>query len=334
MADIRHGVIGLGFFGEMHADVLRDMQGVELAALCTRRPDRLKDLADRFDVPKRYTDYQELLADPEIDSVSVVTHVYDHKDITIGALAAGKHVILEKPMADSVETCDAIVAAAKAAKGKFMVGHICRFDTRVSLAREAIAEGRIGKIVSMHATRNLTGDITGPSGILDKISALLGDGIHDTDIMLWMAQNPIQTVYAQTLQVRNYKYPDMGWAMYRFESGAIGVIETIWCMPDNAPFRIDARMEVVGTEGAVYIDCGNAGLGVLHAEGFDRPDTAYWPVLSGKRVGALRNELGYFLDCVRNDKTPDMITPEESREAVRVICAAEESAETGEVVNL
>lgn len=332
MNGIKYGIIGLGFFGEKHAEVLSDMPGVELAAVSTRRPDRVNEVAGRFNVPKTFTDYRDLLADAEIDAISIVTHVDDHRAIAVEALKAGKHVFLEKPMAGTVADCDAIVKAAKSAAGRFMVGHICRFDTRVSLAKMAVAEGRIGRIVSMHATRNLPSNIS--AGVLDKISPLMGDGIHDTDIMLWLTKSKVKTVYAQNVRVRNFKYPDIGWAMYRFENDAIGVIETVWHLPENTPFTIDARMEIIGTEGAIYVDCGNAGLIINDRNGNFKPDTAYWPELFGKRVGVLRNELDYFIGCIAAGKSPDIITPEESRMAVSVMCAAEESAIKGKAVEL
>jgi len=332
MQKVRYAVIGLGFFGEKHTEVLYDMPDVELAAVCTRRPDRLKEISGRFSIPKSYTDYEELLADADIDAVSVVTHVGDHRDITIRALEAGKHVLVEKPMAGTVEDCDAIVAAASKAKGKFMVGHICRFDRRISLAKAAVDEGRIGRIVSMHATRNLPANIS--AGVLDKISPLMGDGLHDTDIMLWLTGSGVKTVYAQTVRVRDFVYPDIGWAMYGFESGAVGVIETVWCLPESTPFAIDARMEIIGTEGAIYVDGGNTGLTINDGTGIHKPDTVYWPNWFGKRVGVLRDELSYFVDCVRRDRTPDVITRDESRRAVAVMCAAERSARTGQVVDM
>ena len=332
MGAVRYGIIGLGFFGEKHAEVLSDMPGVELAAVCTRRPHRVKEIAERFGVPKAHTDYHDLLADEGLDAVSVVTHVNDHRDITVDALKAGKHVFLEKPMAGTVADCDAIVDAAGTAQGKFMVGHICRFDSRVSQAKQAIDEGRIGRIVSMHATRNLPASISAEA--LDKISPLMGDGIHDTDIMLWLTGSAVETVYAQNVRVREFKHPDIGWAMYRFDNDAVGVIETVWFLPENTPFTIDARMEIIGTEGAIYIDCGNAGLTINDRDGMHKPDTVYWPGLFGRRVGVLRNELAYFIDCIRRDKPPDAITPQESRAAVVVMCAAEESAASGEVVRL
>ncbi|MDD5483149.1 MAG: Gfo/Idh/MocA family oxidoreductase [Kiritimatiellae bacterium] len=332
MQQIRYGIIGLGFFGEKHAEVLQNMPGVTLSALCTRRAGRLRETAERFNVPKTYTDYHDLLNDSEIDAVSIVTHINDHRDIAVAALQSGKHVFLEKPMAATPEDCDAIIAASVGARAIFMVGHICRFDPRVAMAKEAVDEGRIGRIVSMHAARNLPASVAG--GVLDKISPLMGDGIHDVDIMLWLTRDRIASVYARNVRVHDYKYPDIGWAMCRFAGGAVGVIETVWALPDSTPFAIDARMEVIGEKGAVYIDCGDAGLTINDAGGMRKPDTVYWPHLHGRRVGVLRMELEYFIDCVRAGKKPEVITPVESKAAVAAMCAAEQSAESGEVVKL
>jgi len=332
MSNVKVGIIGLGFFGEKHAEVLRDMEGIDLAAVCTRRPDRLKEVADRFEVAKTYTDYHDLLADDEIDVVNIVTHYTDHYPIAVHALESGKHVFLEKPMAAKVDECDAIVSTAQKAKGFLMVGHVCRFDTRVTAAKDAISQGKIGKIVYMHATRNLATWIG--DQVLGKISALVGDGIHDTDLMLWFAESNIKTVYAQELNVTGHEHDDIGSATYRFENGAIGVIESVWSLPENTPFQIDARFEIIGTEGAIYIDCGDAGVTINDKSGIRKPDTAYWPYLHGRSVGALRNELRYFTNCVRIGQKPDVVPPEESSMAVKVICAAAESAASGKVVTL
>ena len=107
--------------------------------------EKLEEVVDRF------REVEGLLADPSVDVVSITTHVDDHRRIAVDALAAGKHVLLEKPMARSVEDCDQILEAASQTDRLFMVGHICRFDPRVALAKQAIDEGRIGKIISMHA---------------------------------------------------------------------------------------------------------------------------------------------------------------------------------------
>jgi UDP-N-acetylglucosamine 3-dehydrogenase len=300
--------------------------------VCTRREERLDEVAAKFGAAKKYTDYRELLGDPDIDSVSVVTHFYDHKEITVEALKAGKHVLLEKPMAKTVAECDAIVEASESATGILMVGHVCRFDPRVALAKEAVDQGRLGKIVYMYARRNLSGQIG--QQVLGKISALTGDGIHDTDVMLWLSGAKVKTAYAQNVKVGDSKYPAIGSAMYRFDNDAVGVIESVWCLPEKTPFTIDAKMEIIGTEGAIYLDCGDAGVTINDKQGISTPDTGYWPRVHGVLVGALRNELLYFADCAGKGEKPKVITPEESRQAVAVICAAEESARSGQVMKL
>ncbi len=329
---LRWGIIGLGFFGEVHAETIAGMPDIDLIALCTRRPERLNKLADQFGVARRYTDYRQLLDDPLVEAVSITTHVHDHAQIAIDALAAGKHVLLEKPMAATTAECDRILEAARAASGYLMVGHICRFDPRVVLAKRAIDEGRLGRIVSMHARRNLSKRIG--RMVLDKISALLGDGIHDADLMLWFTGARPQQVYAEQVQVGRHRYPDIGWAMFRLDNGAVGVVESVWCLPETTPYQIDARMEVIGTEGAVYINTGEAGVEIHDADGVRLPDTIYWPKMFGGRFGALQQELRYFAGRIRSGQPPDWITPEESRDVVALIEAAVRSSEIGQAVRL
>lgn len=326
------GVIGLGYFGEVHVETLTSMPGIDVSALCTRREGRLAELADRHNVAQRYTDYRELLADASVDVVTVATHVADHRDITIDALRAGKHVFLEKPMAPSVAECDDILAAAEQTNCCFMVGHICRFDPRVAIAKQAIDEGRLGKIISMHARRNLSKKIGREH--LDKISALAGDGIHDADLMLWFSQAKPVSVYALEIHPGTCKYADAGWAMIRLEGGAVGVVESIWHLPETTPYAIDARMEIIGTDGAIYINCAEAGLAIHDSSGAQLPDTLYWPYFGQERFGILRAELRYFANCVLEGRTPTRITPAEARAAVALINAATESSQTGNVVHL
>ena len=92
-------------------------------------------------------------------------------------------------------------------------------------------------------------------------------------------------------------------------------------------------MEVIGTAGALYINCGEAGLEIHDAAGNKRPDTLYWPKVMGQRFGILRSELRYFADCVAQGRRPDWVPPAESRAAVALLAAAEESSRTGQIVH-
>jgi UDP-N-acetylglucosamine 3-dehydrogenase len=331
MDRIRCGVIGLGWFGEHHVDTLRQLPAVEVAAVCTRTESRLREVAEKYQVPARYTDYHDLLADKTIDMVTVVTHVNEHLGPTVDALRAGKHVFLEKPMAGSIEDCDRIIAEVKKTDKCFMVGHICRFDTAYALAKEEIEAGALGRIISMHARRNLAKWIT-PSH-LQKLSALFGDGVHDFDLMLWYTGAKPKTVYAQSMNTRpELPHDDLGWAMFRLDNDAIAVIETVWCLPENVPFAIDARMEIIGTEGAIYIDNSGGNYTVIKKEGLSYPQSTYWPKVHGLRRGYLKEELDYFTRCVLEGRKPSVITPEESRLVVHAVRTAERSARENRIL--
>jgi len=332
MDKVKFGVIGLGWFGEKHCEALTSIANAELYSLCTRRPDRLKEVAKRFGVRKTFTDYNKMLADPELDAVNIVTMWDQHLLPTVAALRAGKHVFCEKPMASTVADCKQIVAAAHKAKGFFMVGHICRFNPRYALAKRFIDEGKVGKIVSMYARRNLPSWIT--EGVLPKIGPIIGDGVHDTDLMLWFSGAKIVSAYAQTVDIRGLGNPDVGQTIYRFDNGATAIMEDMWCLPAKTAMQIDERLEVVGTEGSVQVNDTFPNFAICDDEGFRFPDTTYWPTLHGQLWGALPTELSYFANCVIRDERPTVITPEESMAAVAACLAAEKSAATGKVVKL
>jgi len=331
MERVRCGVIGLGWFGEHHVDVLKKLPYADLRAVCTRREWRLKEIAERYGVEKTYTDYNDMLADPEIDMVCIVTHVKDHAEPAVAALRAGTHVFLEKPMASTLEECERTVREAERSGRYFMTGHICRFDPVYALTKEEIDSGSVGKILSIHAKRNLARSIT--DKVLENISALFGDGVHDLGLMLWYTGERVASVYAQTINTRpNLPYDDIGWAMYRLSGGAICVVETIWCLPEPCPFALDAKMEIVGTEGSVYIDNSGGSFTVMTKDGLRYPQATYWPKVHGMRRGYLKEEVDYFLKCVLHGKEPDIITPSESRDVVSAIMMAERSAIEGKVV--
>lgn len=332
MARVKYGVIGLGWFGEKHCEALSGIPNVELYALCTRTKSRLNALAKEFGVRKTFTDYHEMLKDPELEAVSVVTMWDQHAAPTLAALKAGKHVFLEKPMASTMADCRRIVAAAKSARGFFMVGHICRFNPRYAAAKREIEEGKIGRIVSAYARRNIPAFVG--ASVLNKIGPIIGDGVHDTDLILWYTGAKVVQAYAQTINVRGFKYPDIGWTIYKLDSGATAVLENCWMLPDTTAFQIDERMEIIGTEGSIHIHEVHPNLSVCSKEGWKSPDTTYWPELHGVRAGALRDELAYFATCIENNTPPTIITPEESMAAVEACLAAEKSAATGRIVRV
>lgn len=122
--------------------------------------------------------------------------------------------------------------------------------------------------------------------------------------------------------------------MYRFANGARATYESAWLLPDSAPFVIDKRMSIMGSQGFVQAQDKFSNLGLCIASGFTCPDTTYWPRVDRVTGGALRNEIMYFPGCVANRERPCVITLEGSMTAMKTVLAAQESAESGEIVIL
>ena len=332
MKTIRWAIIGLGRFGAVHASAIKSMGGSELVAVCNRNEEKLAHLSKNLGSVATHSDYRSILQSPDVDAVSITTHWREHHEIAAAALRSGKHVFLEKPMAASSIECDDLLQIAKQSPGFLMIGHVCRFDPRAVLAREAILRNEIGQVVSMHAKRNLP---QAPGHIrLDKISPLMGDGIHDADLMMWFTQQRPSRVFARNVKFSEFKYPDLGWAMLEFGDETVGVIETVWCLPENSPTTIDAKLEVIGTNGKLTVDCSHTGFHIVSDSGINMPDTVYWPEIHGRRTGALVNELTSFAECIRNNRQPEIITPDEAAAAVKVMEAAESSAASGNPVDI
>mgnify|MGYP001117268598 CR=1 FL=1 len=154
---------------------------VDLVAVCTRREQRAKEIAGKYNARKYYTDYRKLVADKEIEAVTVATSESVHKEVTIAAAENGKHVMVEKPFAMNLDDADEMISAVRKAGVSCMVGHVLKFDTRYSMINDRIEKGELGKIEAMYARRNtsetLIQNVRAPS-IEDA-------GTHDIDIILW-----------------------------------------------------------------------------------------------------------------------------------------------------
>lgn len=333
MDKVRVGVIGLGWFGEMHVQAYQGVHNAEVVAVCTRRPDRLKEVAEKYGIKKTYRDYNDLLADAEVDAVSICTHARDHLAPMLAAMKSGKAILCEKPLSASVAECDEILAEAAHCTQNIMVGHICRFENDYAAAKTAIDEGKIGDIVSIYSRRNVDG--VRAHSHLQVLSSITGDAVHDIDIMNWYIPSKAKTVYGMQYKTReDITYPDVGWANIKWENGALSVAESCWNLPEGSPFPIDAKMEVVGTKGVIYI-CDPAQPLIID-DGAKRQiqETVYWPTVNGQIAGALHNELQYFVDCLIDGVKPTITTLQESRDVIAICDAAERSAQSGEIVTL
>lgn len=328
MEQLGVAVIGTGVMGERYAQVLAQLPNTRLVAVC----DRVAEVAQRVAAGnnvRAYTDYREMLeVERGIQAVCVCTSDGDHREPCVAAAQHGIHILVEKPLALTVEDGGAIVQAARTAGVKLMVGHILRFDPRYAGAWESVRAGRIGEPIHAFVRRNNL--LSNARRLGGRTSVLFFLGSHDVDFLLWCLQDRPVRVYAAASRklLADLGVDDTIFAVIHFAGGAIACVEASWVLPEHSPSGLDARVELVGTRGAIYVDVRNQGLTEVTEARLSWPDTVYGPVLHGAVAGALKAELEHFVACVLEDREP-VVTGEAALETVRVIAAAHRSLETG-----
>ncbi|MHB1417829.1 MAG: Gfo/Idh/MocA family protein [Chloroflexota bacterium] len=324
MGRVRVGLVGLGAFGERHLAVLANLADVEVTALCSRTPERARELAAKYGLESRvYTDFRDIAADPTVEVMDVCTRDWEHVEPSVAAAAAGKHLFLEKPIAGSVADGKKILEAVQKAGVVFMVGHILRFDERHLWLKERLDAGDIGKLGAMYLKR----DVTRRNNYTRRaVSPILGAQVHDIDLALWLSGERPYELYSAKNHTLEREMLDVAVTVLRFPSGMVANIQTVWLVPYGAPRPVDARLEVHGTKGSIHMDGNYQGVVIWNDERAAYPDTS---VLDGVPGGSLKAELEYFVDCVQTGRQPARVPTADAWEVFRIACKAMESAERG-----
>lgn len=327
----RFAVIGAGDFGARHLDVLSQLDGADVVAFVSRTESRARELADRYNVPHVFSDVHEMLASVELDAVHVVTDDNRHFEPVMAALNAGCDVFVEKPLSHDLDEARQMVALAQKLDRRLMVGHLLRFDTRCAAIKGSIDRGELGQVVSVYGRRNQSLSMRAR---FTKSNRLFTTGIHDIDLILWYFgdRKPVE-VYMRTRDVGGLG-DDLFWGMITMDDGSLGVVETAWLLPDSTPWRGHILGEVIGTEGTALLEVPGNGLGFWLADRVTTPDTSYWPQIYGSTVGALRDEIAYFVRCVTHDLPVEVPSHDEVLTSLEVAHALIQSAAENRPIRL
>lgn len=323
-------VIGLGFFGSRHARVFSEHPAVDLVAVCDRDLDRLAGVA-ALTGARGFADLRDVLALPQLDAVSICLPDRQHEDAAVAAAAAGKAILLEKPLAHDGAAARRIVDAVETNGGRLMVGHILRFDPRYVQAFHAADPERLGRPVHLSAKRHgirATATRLGPSS-----SILFYMGVHDIDALQWIARSRIGRVYAQKVALLGTGNEDALCAVVNFENGAIGQIDYSWAWPDGLMNGFRSSLEIVGTKSGVHLDCADQGFQVVGEDTTSGGDTHLWPEINGRIAGDLADELDHFVKATLSG-APYVQHYREALDAIPVLDALALSAETGAPVEV
>ncbi len=322
---LRTGVIGLGFIGGLHARIHAESPNIELVAVADLNEELGRSTADTLGADY-HKSHEELLARDDIDAVSICVPDRMHVAPAVAAAKAGKHLLLEKPMAHTAAAAEEIMDAVDAAGVRLMVAHVLHFDPRYAQMRDAAVRGDYGDVINLRAKRNTIRALPQRLGAASSIMYYLG--VHDVDMLQWCAGANITRVYAQQVRKLGNEIEDAVYAVVNFANGAIGNIDYCWSWPEGLPSGYAAGFDVVGTKSAAHLDVYDQGLQFIGAEGTTQPDTHLWPEINGQIAGALRDEIVHFADALLHDK-PFVEPVERSLQAVRVLDALFASLNSG-----
>ena len=318
---INVGIIGAGSFGEAHAEAIAELPNVQVVAASRTTLDALKVFTERFKV-KGYTDYRELLDDKQVDVALIATPHHLHTEITVEAAQAGKHILLEKPMAPTLAECDRILQAVAKAQVKLMVGHTNQFAPAYIAAKKMVDSGEMGDIVLGTSTMSKYWfEPNRRSWHLDRATGggmWRTAGMHCLDRMTWLIDSPVSSVCAQfDTRFHEQQADDTGMIFLRYENGAVGTVV-------STGYRIGAPKhltELTCTKGMLNIDY-TTGVTVGRKEQWQTiPKTGS----ANSMHDALVNEWRAFGEAIQfNKESP--VSGAYARHIMAVVFAAEESS--------
>ncbi len=315
---LRVGVVGVGFIGNLHARIFSELPTAELVAVADLDEELAKKVAKNYNCDF-YCDAMELYARADIEAVSIcLPDKFRIKQVSEAA-KAGKHILLEKPIATTVDEAIKIQKEIKKYEVRMMPGHLLRFDPRYVMVYEQILLGNLGELIHIRAKRQSTSAIQ--ERLKGRTSMMFYSGFHDIDIFQWYAGSDIEEVYAK--KVSKLHEEDCVFILLSFKNKAVGSLEVSYSLPESCRRGpglggiLWCELEVVGTKGAGYVDIFDQGV-KLFTDSFYLPDTLHWPEYNGEIHGDLKEEIYHFVDAINNDK-PFLVSIEDAIKTVKVI---------------
>src|SRR5436309_6391652 len=340
---IKVGIIGSQFVSHIHTISLKPCSEAEVFAVASPTSGNAQRFAAKHSIPHHFTDYKKLLAMPELDMVVVGAPNDVHCPITLDAAAAGKHVVMEKPLCLNLAEADEMIAACRKAKVKLMYAEELCFTPKYVRLKQLLDSGALGKPTLLKQAEKHDGphaphfwDVERSGG-----GVMMDMGCHGIEFFRWMLNRPkVKSVYAQmstSVHGDKTRGEDNAILILEFEGGVTAMAEESWTKMGG----MDDRAEVHGSHGVAYADLlhGNA-IETDSAGGYDYAveqagSTQGWSYTTYEEAWnyGFHGEMAHFVDCAQHDKKP-LATGEDGPADLEVIFAAYQSARTGRKVAL
>jgi UDP-N-acetylglucosamine 3-dehydrogenase len=307
-------VIGTGFWGKNHARVYKELGSTNLVAICDVNAERAKSVADQFGV-KAYTNSTRMLKNKEIEAVSICTWSTVLAKEALKALKAGKHVLVEKPMARNTKQAEKLLETAEKNGLHLTVGFLMRFIPGMRHIREAVENKKIGELVCATAKR-----VSQWPERIGDVGVVKDTAIHDIDVMRYIANEDPITVYAKTGSMRHKQFEDYAQIMLTYKDGKSAFIESNWLTPYKT-----RTLTVTGSDAIMRLDYITQELWIEETKETLQPRYPWQE--------PLKLELQHFADCILEKKKP-VITAADGLKALQIAEAALQSSAKNRAIKL
>ena len=321
---IRAAVIGVGSMGKNHARVYDEMEDVALAAVSDVNSELAQKVASRYRT-KHYSEHRAMLAEEKLDLVSVAVPTEFHYPVALDVMEQGLHVLVEKPIADTVANAWEILRRAEDRGVKLMVGHVERFNPAVVELKRRLDEDQLGKIFQIHARR--LGPF--PHRVRD-VGVVIDLATHDLDVMCSLTGAEVERVYAETEQEIQTHHEDSLSGLLRFENGVVGVLDVNWLTPtkvrelyvtgEKGMFMVNYLTQDLYLYENEYVDSAWDRLGMLKGVG-----EGNMIKLRIRKREPLHIELESFVKAVVQDGEPQV----SGKDGIRALSLARAMVESG-----
>ncbi len=337
-------ILGAGFITDIHMESYhRFVPEADVVAVYARNIEKAKAFAEKHQIPKWYDDIDDIIKNSGCEVVDICLPNFLHAEAVLKAAAAGKHIIIEKPLAVTIEQADEMIAACKKANVKLMYAEELCFAPKYERVRQLVNEGAIGDVYMLKQAEKHSGphsdwfyDVNLAGG-----GVLMDMGCHAIAWFRWMLNNAkAKSVYATmstVLHKGRTKAEDNSVVIIEFENGVTAVAENSWAKHGG----MDDKSEVYGTGGVVYADLfmGNAAISYSkngYGYAMEKADTTVgwsFTVFEEAFNQGYPHELKHFIECVQQNTTP-VVTGEDGRAVLEIIYAAYASAAEGKKIML
>lgn len=336
---IHYAIVGCGFIADKHAEAIDKAEGAKLVAVCDTVPEKMERFVEKYGV-QTFTSLEEMLKDETIQVVNICTPSGFHAPLAKQIAAAKKHVVVEKPIALTLEDTDAIIAVCRENGVKLSVVHPNRFRPVMKELKALINSGKLGKISHANATvrwnRGQEYYDQAPwrgTKSLDG-GVLMNQAIHNLDLLVWFMGDVSEVYSMAATRLRNIEAEDVSTGVVRFKDGALGVIEAATTI---YPRNFEESISIFGETGAVKIGGANAlYIEHLKVDGMsDEEVAALQAQIKADPFGTPGHQciIEDMNEAIAEDREP-IVTGEDGRRALELVLAMYESADDDKKVIL